>query len=126
MTFEKWLRHGVGLASPILLASCGGPGAAPPPPGPPPPPAPAPFYVEGGAGSEHGNFLSRQDIETAGPGGVHCVIYVWDRPLDAKTALRLRSQSCQDPKNPNFYIATELERLVIPITSSTLFQGDPD
>lgn len=124
MSFEKWMRRGVGLAAPIIVASCAG-SHAPPPPPPSSPPAPPPFYVEGGAGSEHGNFISRQDGETTGPGGAHCFIYVWDRPLDDRTALRLRSQSCEDPRNPGLYIANELERVIIPMTSSTLFQ-DPD
>ena len=110
--------RGAGLVASILLASCSSHPAAPPPP-----PAPAPFYIEGGAGSEHGNFLSYQDTETIGPGGAHCVIYVWDRPLTAQTALRLRSQSCEEPGRPGLYIANELERVVIPITSSTLFPG---
>lgn len=112
------LKTGLVLTAALLLTSCSGDRA---PPAPPPAMAPAPFYVQGGAGSEHGNFVSVPDIETTGPGGVHCVIYVWDRPLTPQTVLRLRSQSCQDPRNPNFYIATELERLVIPMTSSTLF-----
>jgi hypothetical protein len=118
MVWKKWMRRAIGLASPMVLGSCAG-DRAPPPPAVPP--APAPFYVQGGAGSEHGNFVSVPEIETTGPGGVRCIIYVWDRPLTAQTALRLRSQSCQDPRNPNFYIATELERIVIPMTSSTLF-----
>lgn len=121
MALKGWIRRGVGLASPILLASCTGSHA---PPAPPPPSPPPPFYVQGGAGSEHGNFASRPDTETTGPGGVHCVIYVWDRPLTAQTALRLRSQSCQDPKNPEMFIANELERVVIPLGSSTLDQPD--
>ena len=120
MTWERWLW---GLASPILLASCGSYTAPPALPPLAPPPAPAPFYVEGGAGSEHGNFLSLQDTETTGPGGVHCVTYVWDRPLTAQTALRLRSQSCEAPGHPGLFVANELERLVIPLTSSTLWGG---
>jgi len=78
----------------------------------------------GGAGSEHGNFVSQPESETTGPGGVHCVIYVWDRPLTAQTALRLRSSSCEQPGHPGLYIANELERLVIPRSSSTLDQTE--
>lgn len=121
MPFGKWMRRGVGLAVPIIVASCAG--GPPPSPQPAAPPVPSPFYVEGGAGSEHGNFVSRQEGEKTGPGGAHCFIYVWDRPLDSRTALRLRSQSCEDPRNPGMYIANELERMIIPMTSSTLFQG---
>lgn len=109
-------KTGVILTAVTLLTACSS-NRAPPPPGPP---APAPFYVEGGAGSEHGNFVSQVDSETTGPGGVHCVIYVWDRPLTAQTALRLRSQSCEQPAHSGLYIANELERLVIPMASSTL------
>ena len=117
------MRRGFGLASPILLASCGGHHEPPAPPQPAAASAPAPFYVDGGKGSEHGNFVSYQDAETTGPGGAHCVTYVWDRPLTAETALRLRSQSCEHPINSGLYVATELERVIIPMTSSTLFQG---
>lgn len=121
MTFERWLRRGIGLASPILLVSCAS--HPTPPPAPPSAPIPAPFYVEGGAGSQHGNFVSRQESETTGPGGVPCVTYVWDRPLTETTALRLRSQSCEKPAGSGLYVATELERIVIPMTSSTLWTG---
>lgn len=121
MRFEKWLRLGIGLASPIIVVSCAGTSA---PPTAAPPTAPPVFYVEGGKGSERGNFASYPDSETTGPSGVHCVIYVWDRPLTDKTALRLRSQSCEQPDHPGLYIANELERTVIPLTSSTLFQGE--
>ena len=120
MDFGHWFRRGVGLTSPILLASCAG---HPAPPPVAPPPASAPFYVDGGAGSEHGNFLSYQDTEHTGPGGAHCITYVWDRPLTGQTALRLRSESCDAPEHPGLYTARELERIVIPMTSSTLFQG---
>ena len=122
----RWIRRGALLAAPMLLASCSShPTAAPPAPPSPAPPAPAPFYVDGGAGSERGNFVSYQDSETTGPGGVHCVLYVWDRPLTAQTALRLRSQSCEQPGRPGLYIANELDRVVIPLTSSTLWGEVP-
>ncbi len=103
----------------MLSAACSN-DHTPPPVAPPPPPPP--FYIDGGAGSEHGNFASWPDSETTGPGGVHCVIYVWDRPLTAQTALRLRSQSCEQPDHPGLYIANELDRSVIPRASSTLDQ----
>ena len=114
-------KTGVILTALTLLTACSSNHAPPAPP--PGPPAPPPFYVEGGAGSEHGNFVSREDSETTGPGGVPCVIYVWDRPLTAQTALRLRSQSCEQPAQSGLYIATELERIVIPMASSTLMDG---
>ncbi len=117
------LRSVLTLAAPLALAACSG-DHHPAPPAPVPSPAPAPFYVDGGVGSEHGNFVSHEAGETTGPGGVRCVIYVWDRPLTAQTALRLRSQSCEHPPHSGLYIATELERAIIPIASSTLIQGD--
>lgn len=122
LVMRKWIRHGLTLASPVLSAACSHDLA--PPAASPPTPAPPPFYVAGGAGSEHGNFPSHPDVETIGPGGVHCVIYVWDRPLTAQTALRLRSSSCEQSDHPGMYVATELERLVIPRASSTLDQSD--
>lgn len=120
MARGHWMLRGAGLASVLLLAACGG---APPPPEPAPA-VPAPFYVSGGAGSERGNFASRPDTETVSSQGVHCVIYVWDRPLTADTALRLRSASCEDPRVPGMFIAHEIERMVIPRASSTLDQPD--
>jgi hypothetical protein len=47
---------------------------------------------------------------------------VWDRPLTAQSALRLRSQSCEVPNHPGLYVANELDRAVIPMASSTLLQ----
>jgi hypothetical protein len=59
-----------------------------------------------------------------GRGGVHCTLYVWDRPLSAQSALRLRSESCEAPGHPGLFIAHELDRTVIPLSSSTLAQGE--
>jgi hypothetical protein len=115
---KKWIGRSLLPTLPLLSAGCAGNHAPPPVVSPPPPP----FYVDGGAGSEHGNFVSLPESETTGPGGVHCIIYVWDRPLTAQTALRLRSQSCEQPDHPGLYIANELERIVIPRSSSTLDQ----
>jgi len=115
----RWARSGLLLTSPIILTSCASPPSSPQIPAHPP----KPFYVESGLGSEHGNYISvQEDGETKGPGGVRCFTYIWDRPLTPQTALRLRSESCEDPKYPGLFLANELERTVIPIASSTLAQ----
>ena len=114
-----WVRSGLLLAWPVMLVSCASPSPVPQAPAVPP----KPFYIESGLGSERGNYVSvQEDGETRGPGGVRCFTYVWDRPLTPQTALRLRSQSCQDPRNPSLFLAHELERSVIPIAASTLAQ----
>ena len=117
-----WVRSGVLLACPLMLVSCAGPSSNPQAAALPP----KPFHIESGIGSERGNYVSvQEDGETRGPGGVRCFTYVWDRPLTPQTALRLRSQSCQDPRNPSLFLANELERSVIPIGASTL-AGDEE
>ena len=98
MSARRTIGLGLVMASPVLLAAC--------------------------AGSEHGNFISLPAGETTGPGGVHCILYVWDRPLTAQSALRLRSQSCEVPGHPDLHVANELDRSVIPLSSSTLAKGN--
>ncbi|GEM_PF-3542843 len=122
MSFNRSAWIGAAIAAPILLVSCANPPAAPAVPGAKPPPAP--FYVDAGLGSEHGNFIAVQDGERTGPGGVHCVTYAWDRPLTAQTVLRLRSESCEVINHPGMYVAHELERMEIPMASSTLTRGN--
>ena len=122
MTFDRWMRSGLALASPVLIASCAG--GAPPPPSPPQRAA-QPFTIGSGSGSEHGNYASYPQADMITPDGRRCVTYVWDRPLDANWALRLRSASCPDKADPSHWLAIELERTIIPMTASELVQhGD--
>ena len=114
------MRSGPMLALPVMIASCAGKPAAPPPP-----PAPAlPFYVGSGAGSEHGNYASHESGEMIAPDGSRCITYVWDRPIDAQYALRLRSASCPSKERPGLYVATELERTIIPRSASEVDKAD--
>ncbi len=119
MGLGRWMRSGLMLVPPVLVASCAGNHAPPPPPAPPP----QPFYVGSGAGSEHGNYASQQSGEMTTPDGTTCITYVWDRPLTAQLALRLRSASCPSKEHPGLFVANELERRVIPLAESTL--ADP-
>ncbi len=120
MTFDRWMRSGLALASPLIVASCAG--------GNPPAPAPSrpalPFYVGAGSGSEHGNYGSYPQGEMTMPDGRRCITYVWDRPIDANFALRLRSASCPDTVDPEHWRAMELERTIIPLTASEIVQHD--
>src|SRR5579859_2365332 len=109
MSFNRSAWIGAAIAAPILLVSCANPPAAPAVPGAKPPPAP--FYVDAGLGSEHGNFIAVQDGERTGPGGVHCVTYAWDRPL---TAQRLGGNACGVINQRGGYAALEGEGRVTP------------
>lgn len=76
------------------------------------------MYVDGGKGSQFGNYAARIDGEMIDKNGGHCVIFNWDRPLTKDLAIRLRSASCPAPEKPGFMTCIELERTVIPITES--------
>lgn len=116
MDLANWVRGGLILASPLIVASCTGKQAPPPPPATPA----APFYVGAGRGSEHGNYASHPSGEMTGPEGTHCITYVWDRPVDAHYALRLRSASCESREHPGLYVAHELDRTLIPLAESEI------
>ncbi len=115
MDLARWMRGGLVLASPLMIASCAGKPAETP--RQPPPPA-APFYVGSGVGSEHGNYASHPDGEMIGPTGTRCITYVWDRPVNADYALRLRSASCEPADHSWAWVAYELERKLIPLANS--------
>ena len=114
------MRGGAALALPIVITSCAGKQAPPPPSAPPPP-----FSIGSGAGSEHGNYASHPNGEMIGPHGERCITYVWDRPVNAQYALRLRSASCPpaDPHSPA-WTAIELERALIPLAGSEVGQEE--
>lgn len=77
-----------------------------------------PIYVNGGKGSQFGNYAAKIDGEMIDKNGGRCVVFNWDRPLTNDLAIRLRSASCPSPENPGFMTCMELERTVIPITDS--------
>lgn len=88
-----------------------------------PPPSPIPLAVDAGLGSQHGNYAAQADGQTTGPYGEHCTVFNWDRPLDAESAVRLRSASCESLDRPGRMVARELSREVIPLTESNLRSG---
>jgi hypothetical protein len=103
----------------LVLSGCAsrpGPASAP---GLPP-------TVEGGLGSQYGNYAAQIAGEIRGPTGERCVIYDWDRPFSNEMALRLRSASCESPERPGWMVARELSRTLIPIAESNLKGGHRD
>jgi hypothetical protein len=95
------------VLAPALLAACG---SAPK----------APFAVDGGSGSEYGNYGMVPTGETVVIGGAPCTVWEWDRPISAKRVLRERSASCPAPDNSGRMVATGLERRIVPMSESHL------
>ena len=102
---------GVGVA--VLMAGCAS--SEPPPTAPPLPPS-----VDNGLGSAHGNYAAQEGGEMRGEAGERCVVYDWDRPLNATLALRLRSASCESQERPGWMVSREIARTVIPLGESNL------
>ncbi len=84
------------------------------------PTADLPLAVGHGAGSEFGNYVAQVAGEMRGPEGEHCVVFDWDRPLTKDRAVRVRSASCESKQQPGRMAATELSRVVIPLSQSNL------
>jgi hypothetical protein len=82
----------------------------------------APFTVDGGRGSEDGNYGMQPSGETVELNGQTCTVWLWDRPLSDKQVLRVRSASCPAPGRPDGMVATELDRKVIPMAQSYVAQ----
>jgi hypothetical protein len=96
-----------------LLTGCAKPVSSGLPVGLPP-------TIDGGRGSENGNYLSMPAGEIIGPEGTPCRVFVWDRPLSDGRVLRQRSASCAFAARPGGLIAIELDRQIVPISESDL------
>jgi hypothetical protein len=105
----------------LALSCCGSAPKAPPNRAPATPAIPP--SVGNGSGSEHGNYAAQMAGETTGTSGERCVLYVWDRPLTPKLALRIQSSSCESQERPGWMISKELSRTVIPMSESSLKDG---
>jgi len=91
---------------------------------PGPDPTDLTLTVGGGAGSQHGNYAGQRDGETLGPSGERCLAFNWDRPLGNGRVLRVRSASCPSREIPGRMVGRELSRTIIPLSQSTLKDGD--
>jgi hypothetical protein len=88
-------------------------------------PAPTmPLSVENGLGSQYGNYAAQEEGETRGPSGERCVLFNWDRPFTVGFVIRVQSQSCESKENPGRMVATEVSRLIVPVTLSNLKDED--
>ncbi len=76
--------------------------------------------IDGGRGSEFGNYPAVPAGEIAGPEGTPCQVFVWDRPLSDGRVLRVRSASCAFAGRPGGLIAIELDKQVISMAGSNL------
>lgn len=75
------------------------------------------IYVNNGVGSQYGNFEMHAVGETVSPTGDRCVIFDQDRPLSNGFALRVKTESCGNPKKME---CTEISRTVIRLSDSSL------
>jgi hypothetical protein len=80
----------------------------------------APFAVDGGSGSEYGNYGMVPTGETVIIAGAACTVWEWDRPLSATRVLRERSASCPARDNSGRMVATGLDRRIVPMSESHL------
>ena len=81
--------------------------------------------IEGGRGSEFGNYGTVPAGEIIGPEGTPCQAFAWDRPLSDGRVLRLRSASCAFAGRPGGLIAIELDNQIIPMSESYLRSEQP-
>jgi hypothetical protein len=82
-----------------------------------------PLDVDGGVGSQFGNYEMIQAGETHDAAGNRCVTFNWDRPLNRDFAIRYTSESCEAKEHPVWMNATSFVRAVIPISESNLKGG---
>lgn len=57
-------------------------------------PSASSVYLDGGLGSEYGNFGLKPVADTVSPTGERCVTFTQDRPLSPGRSLRVTTQSC--------------------------------
>jgi hypothetical protein len=84
-----------------------------------------PPTVDGGLGSQFGNYAAVQGEDMTNAEGEHCVVWNWDRPISGGLAVRIRSASCPSQERPGRMVAVELDRTVIPLAASNLAHQTP-
>jgi hypothetical protein len=80
---------------------------------------PLPLAVDGGRGSEFGNYAA-VDAGMVTIDGQRCYAWNWDRPISPDLVVRYRSASCPSPQLPGRYVARDLGRSIIPLSESNL------
>jgi hypothetical protein len=83
----------------------------------PEPPKPSTFTVNGGRGSEFGNYAATDAGEVT-VNGQRCHAWNWDRPISPTMVLRYRSASCPSTEFPGRYIAIDLGHSIVPLSES--------
>ncbi len=76
--------------------------------------------IDGGRGSEFGNYPAVPAGEIVGPEGTPCQVFAWDRPLSDGRILRVRSASCAFAGRPGGLIAIELDKQIISMSRTNL------
>jgi hypothetical protein len=84
-----------------------------------------PPNVDGGLGSQFGNYAAVQGEDITNADGERCVVWNWDRPISGGQAVRVRSASCPSHERPGRMVAVELDRTVIPLAASNLAHQTP-
>ncbi len=83
------------------------------------PSKPLPSTIDGGRGSEYGNYAATAAGDVT-IDGQHCYAWNWDRPFKPGLVLRYRSASCPSTELPGRYVAIDLGHSIIPIAESDL------
>jgi hypothetical protein len=84
-----------------------------------------PFTVNGGLGSQYGNYPEAVTHDTLILQGRPCTVFNWDRPYAPGYVLRTRSASCPAESFSEGQLlsgdtAVELDRRIIPLAQSNL------
>ena len=105
----------------LLLAALAISGCAPTAPAPPVQPSRTlPSGVDGGLGSQHGNYAARTTGAIPGPDGEQCILFQWDRPVSGTHAVRYVSASCPSKERPGRMVARQISRSIVPLSESHL------
>ena len=79
-----------------------------------------PPTVDGGLGSQFGNYAAVQAEDMTNTEGERCAVWNWDRPISGGQVVRIRSASCPSHERPGRMVAVELDRTIIPLAASSL------